>query len=427
MAAPSVTNWTAANATATTVTINAPGGVAISSGKLILWIVSTDTASTVPSHSAGAGMGSPNALINSQVADNGSGASTVFSVFARIAGGSEPTSYTVNVSVSRFTWFQVIVLTPDSGSYSSVQDALDNALSGGALVNNTDYKFSTSATEPSLPTPTTLGIDRRIVWAVTWDEGKSYSSGAPGSNLYATAVSTNAQRADSATQAVAGATATANYDISSGTRWIGVTLMVKNPSGSSTGDLAAAGVGSTSIVGGSLAAASLSAAGAGSTNLAGTALKPAVLSSAAIGATSFTGSALFKGALASAGLGTATFVGGSYAAAALAATGAGAATWTGAALGSGVLQASGTSAAALAATPADQGALGAAGVGVATFAGASLAMATWTASGVATAAFGGSARGWVRQAPDGASWAPQEPDEQVWTRQTPSANAWTVN
>lgn len=281
MAAPSRTAWTPANATATTVTINAPGGVAVPQGSLIVWIASSDTASTVPVHSAGTGMSPTNTLINNRTADNGSGATTVYSVYARLAGASEPTSYTINVSISRFTWFEVVYFTPDSGSWADVQDALDNALSGGALPA-TDYAYSTTSTEPSLPVLTTLGADRRVFYGVTWDEGKTFSSAPAGtSNVYATAVSTNAQRADDKTQASAGSTGTADYNISSGTRWIGMTLMVKNPSGGSSTTVTP-GAGSMSLTGlaPGLVIPSQASPGAGSLTLTGFA--PSIIKPSAV-------------------------------------------------------------------------------------------------------------------------------------------------
>lgn len=251
MAAPSRTAWTPLNFNATSGTINAPGGVAIPDGSLVLLTVSSDTASTVPVQTPGTGVPSGGAtfceLIDNAVADNGGSASTVYSAWAWIAS-SEPTSYTVGLSVNRFSWLEIVYFTPDSGSWSTVQDALDNALSGGALPG-TDYTVSTTSTEPSLPDLTTLGTDRRVYYGVTWDEGKSFSSAPAGtSNVYATATSTNAQRADDKTQASAGSTGTADYNISSGTRWIGMTLMVKNPSGGSSTTVSP-GAGSLSVAG----------------------------------------------------------------------------------------------------------------------------------------------------------------------------------
>lgn len=226
MAAPSV-SVTSNGVSASSVTVTLGGAPAAGVG--LLFIASSDTASTIPAYTPGSGM-DPNADLEVVIAKQNVtvGSATVsYQVWARVAGASEASSFTLDMDISRPCALAVHVITPDGGgSYANVADFLDV------------FDFDTdTAWEPICPSVTTLGTDRAIEYSVTWDEGKSLSAAPAGTTTaYTVDISGHDQHGAKKTQGSAGATGSGAWDISSTTRAVAATFAFKNPEGGSEPD-----------------------------------------------------------------------------------------------------------------------------------------------------------------------------------------------
>lgn len=222
MAEPGPPVVSTGNFTATSGTRALPTGTA--AGDLLIIVASSDTASTVPTYTAtDFGSGTINDLVPYDTSAY-SGATTTFQAWWKIAGSSEPASYTLGVSVSRLTVFTIIRYP--AGTF----DATTPFNQVSAAANDAG-----SANEPTLPSVTTTEDECAILRLIAWDESKTFSSLTPShTNLYHQDLSGHDQRGDYKSQATAGSTGTAAYDLSSGTRWVGVTLAIQPPTGPAT-------------------------------------------------------------------------------------------------------------------------------------------------------------------------------------------------
>lgn len=266
MAAPVIASLSGVNFTATSGSAPRPSGT--SEGDLLVFIASSDTASTIPTYTvADFGGGAINLLV-AYDASSYSGSTTTYQAWWKLATGAEPASYALGVSVSRLTAFHVLRITG--------HDAAD-PFDGVVTVSND----SGVASEPVAPGLTTSLDETLVIRSVAWDESKTLNAGPAGHALASHLdVTGHDQIVHYLTQAVAGAVGTASYNLSSGTRWIASTLAVRPSQGGG-----ATGAGAAGLQMPASGAAARGAAGAGGSGIgllaAGSALRGAAGAGAA--------------------------------------------------------------------------------------------------------------------------------------------------
>jgi len=169
---------------------------------------------------------------------NGSGSSIQGKVFWKIAGGSEPTSYTVGKASG-------------SDSHASVLCFSDAANVTPVFTTNYVSQTGTSISTPSVNAPGSADIVVRIVMALNYDGSISWSPPS-GHSERTDSASNDLVTGSSATRALSssGATGTANFTASSGST-IGETLTVSviAAAGSSPQSLAPASIASAEAFG----------------------------------------------------------------------------------------------------------------------------------------------------------------------------------